>query len=242
MEKYGFVYIWYDRKHKMFYIGCHWGSEGDGYICSSTWMRNAYKRRPQDFKRRILSRIYSSRTDTINKEYEWLSLISEEKLKIRYYNLTKHKNGHWTTEEHRIKSLSEKISIKTKEAMQRPEVREKYLKSLETRNNRSSEIEIREKKRVSMMGKNKGKITVKDKEGRVFHTTKDDPRWISGELIAASKGVKRPPLSEEHKNKIKANGVFKELNNKKIKCIYCDFEGNVGNIGRYHNEKCKHKR
>ena len=23
-EKYGFVYIWHDRKHKRYYIGSHW--------------------------------------------------------------------------------------------------------------------------------------------------------------------------------------------------------------------------
>ena len=33
MEKYGFVYLWYDRKRKMFYIGSHWTTETDGYIC-----------------------------------------------------------------------------------------------------------------------------------------------------------------------------------------------------------------
>lgn len=27
MEKYGFVYIWYDRKRKMYYIGSHYGTE-----------------------------------------------------------------------------------------------------------------------------------------------------------------------------------------------------------------------
>ena len=35
--KYGFVYIWYDRKHHRYYIGCHWGTIDDGYICSSNW-------------------------------------------------------------------------------------------------------------------------------------------------------------------------------------------------------------
>ena len=58
MEKYGFVYIWRDRKHKMFYIGCHWGTEDDGYVCSSNRMRNAYNRRPNDFKRKIISHKY----------------------------------------------------------------------------------------------------------------------------------------------------------------------------------------
>lgn len=29
-EKYGFVYIWRDRKYNRYYIGCHWGREDDG--------------------------------------------------------------------------------------------------------------------------------------------------------------------------------------------------------------------
>lgn len=240
MEKYGFVYIWYDRKHKRYYIGMHWGSEDDGYICSSNWMRDAYKRRPQDFKRKILEKIYTNRKELYEREQYWLSQIKEEELKVRYYNLRKKVNDTWLSENKKLKRV-ERISQKTKEAMQRPEVREKYLKALETRNNRSADPEVREKRRKSMMGKNAGKITVRDKEGKVFNTTKEDPRWISGELVAASKGVKRPPLSKEHRNKIKETTVFKELNNKKIRCKYCDFIGNPGNVGRYHNEKCKNR-
>lgn len=37
----GFVYIWYDRKRKLYYIGSHKGNINDGYICSSNRMRNA---------------------------------------------------------------------------------------------------------------------------------------------------------------------------------------------------------
>ena len=54
MEKYGFVYIWYDRKHRRYYIGSHWGTENDNYICSSHWMIKSYKRRPEDFRRKII--------------------------------------------------------------------------------------------------------------------------------------------------------------------------------------------
>jgi hypothetical protein len=89
-------------------------------------------------------------------------------------------------------------------------------------------------------GRNKGKITVKDANGDIFHVTKNDPRWIFGEVIATTKGMKMPKFSEERKSKLKETTVFKELNRKKIKCLYCDFEGNAGNIGRYRNEKCKH--
>jgi hypothetical protein len=95
-EKYGFVYIWYDRKHKKFYIGSHWGNESDGYICSSKWMLQAYKRRPEDFKRRILKRVYDSRKKLLEEEQYFLSKIKPEEIKTRYYNLSAGKVGHWS--------------------------------------------------------------------------------------------------------------------------------------------------
>lgn len=85
-EKYGFVYIWFDRKHKRYYLGSHWGFENDGYICSSNWMRDSYKRRPEDFKRRILAIIKTNREDLYEKEFTFLKLIKDEELGKRYYN------------------------------------------------------------------------------------------------------------------------------------------------------------
>jgi hypothetical protein len=96
-EKYGFVYIWLDRKRNKHYIGCHWGDVNDGYICSSTIMRNAYRRRPEDFKRRILSIIKTSRIELLELEHKWLSLIKDEELKIKYYNISKKHFGHWSS-------------------------------------------------------------------------------------------------------------------------------------------------
>tara|TARA_X000001382_G_scaffold112888_1_gene90371 strand:- start:1211 stop:1942 length:732 start_codon:yes stop_codon:yes gene_type:complete len=113
-EKYGFVYIWYDRKHKRYYLGCHWGTEDDGYVCSSDWMKRAYKRRPNDFKRKILKRVYRSRADLIDEEYRFLSMINEEELGKRYYNLTNHRNGHWTTDPQKKITVGQKISAKNK--------------------------------------------------------------------------------------------------------------------------------
>lgn len=100
MEKYGFVYIWYDRKHKRFYVGSHWGNEDDGYICSSSWMKQAYKHRPYDFKRRIL-KSNIMRSEMLTEEYKWLSLIKESELGKKYYNLTNHHPGHWTLNENK---------------------------------------------------------------------------------------------------------------------------------------------
>ena len=109
-EKYGFVYIWYDRKHKRFYIGCRWGNENDGYICSSKWMNKAYKRRPKDFKRKILSRIYTSKQDLLAEEYKWLSKIKLKEIGNRYYNLHNHRFNHWSTDETKKQTIGEKIS------------------------------------------------------------------------------------------------------------------------------------
>lgn len=108
-EKYGFVYIWYDRKHKRFYIGSHWGTEDDGYVCSSSWMKQAYKKRQKDFKRRILKRIYTSRQDLLDEENRWLAQIQEHELRKKYYNLRNHEFGHYSTDETKFKSAVEKM-------------------------------------------------------------------------------------------------------------------------------------
>jgi hypothetical protein len=156
MEKYGFVYIWRDRKHNKYYVGCHWGFEDDGYICSSRWMIKSYKRRPTDFKRRILTRNIISRAELFKEEFRYLNMIKPNEIKSRYYNLNIKATGHWCAYPENVKTIHEKIAMKTKEAMQRPDVRKNYLKGMETRDCRSSDLDVREKRRKSMMGKNKG--------------------------------------------------------------------------------------
>ena len=76
MNKYGFVYIWRDRKHARYYIGSHWGTEDDGYVCSSFWMKQAYKLRSEDFRRRILfrtdDRILLRQKEEANTDDPWI--------------------------------------------------------------------------------------------------------------------------------------------------------------------------
>lgn len=150
MEKYGFVYIWRDKKHKRYYIGSHWGTEDDGYICSSPWMLQAIGYRPNDFKRRIIKRVYTNRKDLLEAEYKWLSMIKEEEIKVRYYNLNIKATGHWSAYPENVKTISEKISHKTKEAMQRDDVRQNYLEGLKTRVCKSSHEDVRRKRSVTM--------------------------------------------------------------------------------------------
>ena len=107
--KYGFVYIWRDRKHKRFYIGSRWGSIDDGYVCSSVWMKNAYKRRPHDFSRRILA-TNLPREILIETEQRWLNLIQPEEVGKKYYNLNKYAVKHWHVDPETRLTIGQKIS------------------------------------------------------------------------------------------------------------------------------------
>jgi hypothetical protein len=107
MEKSGFIYIWFDKKRKMYYIGCHYGTENDGYVCSSKRMREAYRRRPNDFKRRIIKRNID-RNVMLEEEYRWLSLIPDDQLGKKYYNLSNRHFGHWSQSQSKILSMKER--------------------------------------------------------------------------------------------------------------------------------------
>ena len=109
-EKYGFVYIWRDNKKGKYYIGCRWGDINDGYICSSNWMLKTYKRRPNEFKRRILKTNILCRKQLLLEEYCWLSMIKEEELGKKYYNLHNHHFKHWSINEQSRLTIGEKIS------------------------------------------------------------------------------------------------------------------------------------
>ena len=220
MEKYGFVYIWYDRKHKRYYVGSHWGYENDGYVCSSSWMKQAYKHRPEDFKRRIIKKVYTNRKELMEEEFRYLSMIKNNEIKIRYYNLNIKSTGHWSSYPNNIKTISEKISVRTKEAMSRSDVRENYLEGLSTRDNRAWDPKVRAKMSVSNKGKNTGK---------------DNSKAIEAARIANT-GRKK---SAERIAELKVNSHVFVLNTIKKTCSHCGFISTPAAIGRYHNDKCK---
>ena len=139
-QKYGFVYIWRDRKHNRYYIGCHWGVEDDGYICSSPWLLRAYSRRPEDFKRRILQRT-TNRQETFLAEQNWLQLIRDNELKVRYYNLHKHVADYWHQYEDKRLSIGEKISQSVKAHRETPEGQANYLAGIEKKRGRKQSSE-----------------------------------------------------------------------------------------------------
>ena len=150
MEKYGFVYIWYDVKHKRYYIGAHWGTEDDGYVCSSTWMTRAYQIRPDDFRRRILERINTNKKDTFLAEHKWLQMIKLEELRKRYYNLRRDSACYWIGDESKKLTANEKISASLKSHyVDNPQTMEANMKRSETLKGRVFSDEHREKLSVA---------------------------------------------------------------------------------------------
>jgi hypothetical protein len=102
-DYYGFVYLWYDRARKMYCLGSHYGSLDDGYTSSTGWFREAYKRRPQDFKRRILWLLSQPNLRLLHEEEQrWLDMMKDHELSTsanviagsnRYYNMKKRARG-----------------------------------------------------------------------------------------------------------------------------------------------------
>lgn len=114
IDYFGFVYVWYNRtaldmekpdlknrhgnrtnkRHPRLYIGAHYGPYTDGYVCSSRWMKSAYKNCPSSFMRHI---VYWQRTPDRQSlkemEKKWLDLILPEECGTRFYNLRRNAEG-----------------------------------------------------------------------------------------------------------------------------------------------------
>lgn len=97
VDYFGFVYLWRDSETKRFYIGSHYGSTTDTYIASSKWLKAAYKKRPETFKRRVLQYLTTDDKKLLLQiEQAWLDLIKPHELSTsenvlagtnRYYNM-----------------------------------------------------------------------------------------------------------------------------------------------------------
>jgi len=113
-DYWGFVYIWYDCKRKKYCIGSHLGSLTDGYVTSTGHMKSAFKKRPNDFTRKILYLLRSKDNQLLkNEEQKWLNLISDNELDSKYYNRKKTAIG-WTIGLERSPEIRAKISASLK--------------------------------------------------------------------------------------------------------------------------------
>ena len=212
-KDFGFIYVWYDILNKMYYIGSHWGYPDDGYICSSRWMLNNYKKRPQDFKRKIVKKIYTNRTDLLIEEQKWIDMIdplktvinnknNEKREKnVKYYNINLNINKNvWHQFPDQIKTIGQKISFSKKGKSTGP-CSDKTKQKISVAN--SGKIFTDEhKEKIS-----KARIGIKHSEEWKQKTSEMlKEQWASG--IRKSNG----PISEEHKEKIS-----KKLKGRKLK-------------------------
>lgn len=101
-----FVYKWIDHSTDRLYIGVHKGTIDDGYICSSKYMLEEYRVRPQDFSREIIE--YGTYADCLKLE---VSMLKEANAahSDKYYNRT---NGHgdYKSPDHHSDETKKKIS------------------------------------------------------------------------------------------------------------------------------------
>lgn len=94
IKHFGFVYLWFDIKRKKFCIGSHYGQINDGYISSTGHMKQAYKKRPKTFKRKILWYLTEpNKKILLEKEQVFLNMIKDSELGIKYYNYKKTASG-----------------------------------------------------------------------------------------------------------------------------------------------------
>ena len=84
MNKESFIYLWYDSNNKMFYLGKHKGTPGDGYTHSSKrWQQFKSDSIPKGVRRKIIA--WGIDKDMYELETKLL-LNRKEKCWDRYYN------------------------------------------------------------------------------------------------------------------------------------------------------------
>jgi hypothetical protein len=224
MEKYGFIYVWYDAWRKMYYIGCHWGTVDDGYICSSNRMRDAYRRRPQDFKRRIISKNIS-RDVLLEEEFKWLSLIPEEELGNKYYNLSRRHFGHWSNDETKRLTVGQKISASPNRGKNISKANRGRVVTEETRRKISTSVS-----------------KIMTEEHRKLLSDKTKSLWLDDEYRERLSQAHRGHIhSDEHKLRISQSQIGKKKKSKERTCVHCGITGRGSNMSRYHFDNCTQK-
>jgi hypothetical protein len=96
-------------------------------------MRKALYRRPHDFRRRVVSRIYTSNQDLIKEEQRWLDMIPQEQFGKKFYNrspkattpsMLGKKHSSETIEKIRNSQIGKTISEETKEKLRQATIRQ----------------------------------------------------------------------------------------------------------------------
>lgn len=154
-------------------------------------MKDSYRRRPQDFKRRIIQKNID-KDYLLEHEYKWLQLIPDEEIGKKYYNLSKRHFGHWASNpdqkiidkssgKSRYENVREKIKKARAKQVITEETRQKLIKKLIGR-------PVSEETRQKIREKNLGKIMSEESRRK---------------MSESHTGKKRAPHTENTKLKMK---------------------------------------
>lgn len=245
-EKYGFVYIWRDRKHKRYYIGCRWGTIDDGYICSSRWMRNSFRRRPEDFKRRIVA-IVSDRKILLDEEYKWLQLIENAQLGKKYYNLQNHHFNHWSNNDDARLTVGQKISAspnrkanisKAHKAINFHHTDETKEKIRQIRLGSKQSPETIAKKIASTTGKKRSQDFCIQKSYYASNRSQETKDKIANNSRRLVKEGKIGMFGKQHSDETKLK-MAEKARQRMIKCDHCEVVGPKSVMNKWHFDNCK---
>lgn len=223
-----FVYCWTDRKTNMLYIGCHKGSQDDGYVCSSKWVLEEYKKRPEDFTRQIIAE--GTQDDCLMLETSILKSV-DAKRNPEYYNQHNGdgkfipKKGAYLWPESRKKKHSERYK-----GVNNPFYGKKH------------NDESNKKNREAHLGKHHTEETRKlwseqrQGEGNSNYGKHWDEEWKDRQR----EKMKGRKVSDETRAKQSMAAKGKKHPQKKVACVNCGTITIATNIKRWHNN-CKKK-
>lgn len=94
VDYFGFVYLWFDKKNKRYYVGSAMRSITCGYKCSNKHLNAAIAKRPNDFKRRVIFYLRKGGNTELKKEEQrWLDMIDRSQFGKKYYNWNPYATG-----------------------------------------------------------------------------------------------------------------------------------------------------
>lgn len=266
MRHSGYVYLWYDRKKKWFCVGSHFGQVSDDYVTSTGFMMRAYKKRPEDFKLRILD-YYDGEDpkELLALEQRWLDLVKIEELciaenkrngTVRYYNQKKTASGlngelaskirgeYWQSEkgqEHK-RRLSERMRVDNPSKPGR--------EAWNTGKKCPSISEGRKGKGKGRPAWNTGKKCPSISEGRLANPivyTEELRKRIGDSQrgrkrteetkMKQSAALKGKPKSDE--SRLAMSIAAKERSKRIRACPYCNHVGSGPTMSRWHFSNCK---
>lgn len=230
-DYFGFVYLWYDRKKKLFCIGSTKQSLEHRYKSGTGYFSLAYKKRPQDFKRRVL--FYDTigdRDRLFEEEQRWLNMIKDEELcnnankrsgTHRYYNMKKRASG-GNGGAHKGKKFDDEWRANIRKASRGRQVSD----------------ETKAKMSAAQLGKklsdeHRQKLS-ESKKGRPI--SEQQKQYLS----EFWKNKPKPPRTREHCENIR----LAQLGKPKVKNACCEHCGMVltkAMYVRHHGPKCKNK-